>query len=412
MRFRTQFLNLLSHAFSFTVMFAILSGIFEDGTRAMPYFSAASFVILFLWLGISNNFSPYYGLLIGVAVYLCGAIGWYWLEEYVNSAHLTLYFIVGLCLLYRISQAKINFQYLQDQLAKYYSMDLLVMILLAFITWFYAQDPTWQTTALSFFIAYLLTRLWTLSSAVQIEQGGQGRFSRLLFFTMFPAAIVGMLVIEGFGFSLLVRLWDLILYLATPIFYLAGMLSIALANFLSRNPLSRKLWREYIGGSDGTGEEVEISLPPMESSFQIPEFISTLLLIMLILIFAWIIYRRRKKGGSDFSQERHVEEVREFLPRIKVAPRRVRFTEATTPVRKLYKKFLELMMKRGYIRQVGETPLEYGKRMGASYPEEKPWIMELTQYYMKERYGERTVEKELRQAKELLRKINKRKGSV
>ena len=408
MRFRTQFLNLLSHVFSFTVIFAILSGFFEDGTRATPYFLIASFIALFLWLEIAKKFSPYFRLLIGIGVYLCGAFGWSWLEEDVNSAHLTLYFIFGLSLLYRMGQAKINFQYLQDQLARYYSADLLVMIVLAFITWFYARDPAWQTTALSFFIAYLLTRLWTLSSAVQIEQGGQGKFSRLIFFTMFPAAILGMLVIKGFGFSVLARLWDLILYLAKPIFYVGGMLSLAFVNFLSRSPLLNELREENYDGSEGTGDKEEISTPPLESSFHIPEWISIPLIVILILIFVWVIYRKWKRKGATFFREGYLEEVREFIPR-RQAPKKIQFIEATTPMRMLYQQFLKLMQKREYFRKVGETPLEYGKRVGANYPEEKPWIMELTQYYIKDRYGKKVEEKELQKAVELLSKLNKKK---
>lgn len=403
----TQLLALLSHVFVFTTMFTIASGMFKDGVGAIPYFLVASLLAAFLHLG--KFLRPPWNLLCGAAIYLGGIWVWIGLETTVNSAHMAIYLVLGLFLLSRLPETRDSFSFIREELLRYYRLDFALIIPMAFIAWIYEQDGRWQSVALPLFISYLVLRLAALASTVRVAEEGKrsGHFSRSLPFIVLAASLLSAWVLEALGLPVLTFLGNLLLIILGPIFYGAGMLSVALANWLSRFPMFLRLLEGEETREMGPDESAHLYHP--EQEFQIPDWIPHLFLILLVGICAWIVYRqllRRRKNALFYVDEK--DEIREFIPRRRIAPAKRQRTVPPTPLRKIYQQFLRSMLKKGHVRHKGETALEHIEKIAATRSDQEDPMRELTHYYMNERYGGKEAKEEQERARQLLHLLTKK----
>ncbi len=139
---------------------------------------------------------------------------------------------------------------------------------------------------------------------------------------------------------------------------------------------------EWVPGPRALGE-VGIALAGLSALF-------TLALLLALLAWAW-----RGRGGEEGEGE-------EAAPASPRAPQR--FLPASR-VRRAYLEALEALKGAGLPRRLAEGPVEYGKRVGAAFPEAHPPLARLTALYLPVRYGGRAEREEAEEAEALALRI-------
>jgi hypothetical protein len=139
---------------------------------------------------------------------------------------------------------------------------------------------------------------------------------------------------------------------------------------------------EWVPGPRALGE-VGIALAGLSALF-------TLAPLLALLAWAW-----RGRGGEEGEGE-------EAAPASPRAPQR--FLPASR-VRRAYLEALEALKGAGLPRRLAEGPVEYGKRVGAAFPEAHPPLARLTALYLPVRYGGRAEREEAEEAEALALRI-------
>lgn len=393
-----------SYAVGYSVLFIILSGLYANGTAYVPGFLLTAAILggvaytRFL-LGERREESGDKQLLLlalGIVLLIAATILSVLLlpPEHILYPVMTM-LIPGLLMWVRMMEAVDDRTYLRHALQRHYRQEIALITVAAVLTLILQGDPRWQAQMFPFFILFLFLRLLALTWAAQWMRGidstpsALNRLQNNLPLFVVVGALFGAWMLNAVGVPVFKAVWTAIGYVLTPLVYGVGWLLawLGLGEFHGRS-----------GKKQGEGELTK--LPEIDENLQgavdpliVEGTIMTLLLIaVLVVLLLYLrhrgrIHRGRPKGG--------IVEVREFIrgTAAKTPTRRSGGVPVSslTRMRRLYRRFLHAMKKDGYGRHPGETPLAYIRRVAVHRPELAAPMRELTDLYMDERYGERTV---------------------
>jgi len=139
---------------------------------------------------------------------------------------------------------------------------------------------------------------------------------------------------------------------------------------------------ERVPGPRAMGE-VGIALAGLSALF-------TLALLLALLAWAW-----RGRGGGGGEDEETAS----------ASPRTPQRSLPKSRVRRAYLEALEALKGAGLPRRLAEGPVEYGRRVGAAFPEVHPPLARLTALYLPVRYGGRAEAEEAEEAEALALRI-------
>ncbi|ASS74780.1 hypothetical protein CIG75_07180 [Tumebacillus algifaecis] len=409
--------GLASQAFAVTTMFTILSGLLEHGTRYIPAFAgtAVALILVAMLVYRRNNLTERRTFLIaGMVTMGLGVAGMAWIDSAQLLFPLLIFGGLGAFMLLRMSQTIDDMRYIRQSLLDQYKLDLQLIFAFIVFTIFFQDDSTWQTKMVPFFVIFLFLRMTALSMASRLQRGVKGNTTRLeTLQNNLPALFVGVILIAAWVLNTIgvpVFRWfvGIAMTVLGPIFYAVGHIVEYLANWLSghKNPDGQKVIDDLIEG---------IGVPPDEDFYFDSDawnpFNETTLFVLAAIGLAILIlyFFRRMKRAQQLQAAIGIVEMREFIHsdkpqkgNVQAAPASGRLTE----MRKIYRRFLHAMKQTGHKRNKGETALEYIQKISSQQPDLQSSMQELTDYYMQERYGDRSVQDQLPRADSLSRELS------
>ncbi|MGZ4113229.1 MAG: DUF4129 domain-containing protein, partial [Tumebacillaceae bacterium] len=334
--------------------------------------------------------------------------------------------LLGFFLLRRMVMMLQDIKYVRQSLLENYRNDLVLIVLFTlFLVFLIGQDLTWQQKMLPFFAGFLLTRMVALSLASQLTQQQNMRkslsekFQRRTPFLLIAGGLLLIWIMSVIGGPL----WGVVMRVLTPLFsglyyalaqtqlatgvpewikWICAKLSMYLTEFLC-----------WINGGmcKSPQQQVQVTpsprekqmLPPVETADWL--WLKVIVGVVVAAGLMFYLYKVMQRASRLRIQEGAVE-IREFIQRESTKTSRTRTTSGPlTPMRKTYRKFLLAMQKAGFVRSESETASELIGKVALSSPEQGAQLDELTEYYMRERYGNRSVEAQLPRAEQLTQEL-------
>lgn len=434
---RVFLIGLLSHVLAFSTMFLILSGLTPHGTDYIWCFflTAIALSVVMYRMAQTDKAGKQKGfLLIGALVVVAG-IGWlFLLRPQVTGLDFLLeafFTICGGVLLRRMILMVADIKYVRQLLLEQYRNDIIAIVLFALLdVLFIGADSSWQRKMLPFFAGFLLTRMIALSLASQLTQQMSKRktliekFQQRTPFFLTAGGLLLLWIVSVTGGPI----WMFVLRLLTPIFsgFYYGMSQLATAvsvpGWVKAAIAQLMIWlNEFLcwiaGGLCDGPQSQDIPKAADSKALQFPDQTVSWLWLKILVgvgIVIWLLlylYRVLRRFSGLRTQEGLLE-IREFIQRpTKKGATRTRLTTGTlTPMRKTYRKFLLAMQKVGFVRYEGETANELVAKVAGASPHLQPKLEELTDYYLRERYGDQSVDEQVPRAERLSEELSKRQG--
>lgn len=400
-------LGLLSHALAFSAMYVILSGLITRGSDYIPAFLGAALLMAgvaiytFRDLGTDGRQRFFF---LGLGVLVLGVAGLALIDASEMVAPLLLLVTLGLFMWRRMLYMIENIDYLRQALLDHYRLDVQLLVGFTVLTFFAGRDPGWEMRMLPFFIAFLVTRMAALSMASKLNNTTTSKQFGVSLANNMPFLFVTGVMFLTWMISVVGGPLDrLIATLLSPLFYAMGFLVQFVMGLFGDT--IQKAWQQagqIIGESQkNMPTEETVALEP--GGYLIGDWFLYSLVALVVLMLIWYFYRQMKQM-SRMQLSSGVIEVREFIhdevQTVKWSPRTI-FSGPLTPMRKTYRRFLLAMKKSGHLRAEGETASEYIKKVASQSPNLGPSMEELTEYYMRERYGAKSVEDKHQRAEQL-----------
>ncbi|TCP54607.1 uncharacterized protein DUF4129 [Tumebacillus sp. BK434] len=409
--------GLASQALAVTTMFTILIGLIPTGTHYLPAFAgtAAALLLVAMLIYRRNELAERQKFLIGGAVTLAlGVAAMVWIDASQLLVPLLIFGGLGVFLLLRMSQTVDDMRYIRQSLLSQYKLDLQLIVGFILYTVFFGEDTSWQSKMVPFFVLFLFLRMTALSVASRMERGVKGANTRMeKLQNNLPVFFIGFILVAGWimntlGVPVVRWLVGIVLTIVEPIFYYVGYVVEYLVNLL-----------KAYGDPEGTKQKIEDMKeangePPPEEFFFTDDgshlFNETTLFVMsaIGLLILIIYFLRRMKRAQQLQAAVGIVEMREFIHTAKPKKGQAAAVLASgnlTPMRKAYRRFLLSMKKAGYTRGTGETASEYIDKIATAQPNLQASMQELTDFYMEERYGARSVDDKLPRAEALSQKL-------
>ncbi|KEO83537.1 DUF4129 domain-containing protein [Tumebacillus flagellatus] len=378
----------------FLTLAVICSGLPENGSRALAVYlgvAGAFLVVCVLPARVSR-----WMLVYGFAV-LVGGVAWLWVRYDGFAGVPTLNLLVwGALLLYRLHQLhqlERSGSQLNYELREQSKVDAGAILALYFVTSIggHGADDAWRQAVVPFLTAFAGLRLVALSASFQAERQAKLELkerrqpvARLVYLL----AGVGLLFwcLNAGGSALRDAVYAVLDVLLFPVVYVVGHV---LQFFLERYHIHWAITEidsqnaansfDQLGDS---GQTVEWNTAGLELT----------LLILAGVVGGWLLWKLRRgaRRRVAVSAEDYVVTTREFMSQPIEAPPSPVWDEedpTLTEIRRLYREFLQAMERKGFERRRDETPLEFVERLSPEMPEVKTELLELTNVYMRERYG-------------------------
>jgi hypothetical protein len=408
---RVILFGLASHAFAMSTMFAIVSGLIENGTKYIPAFAGSAIALILVALLVyRRNTLPERKtfLIAGTVTMAFGVAAMVWIDPGQIWVPLLFFGGLGALMMVRMSQTVNDMKFIRQALLDQYKLDLQLIVLFTFSAIFFDDDPTWQTKMVPFFVLFLFLRMSALSMASKLERGVKDQVSRReKLQNNLPMLVVAVIAFCGWIFNALGvpvfrSVLNVVAKLLLPIFYGIGFLVEYLVGWVKGRNNQEHLKQKIEEMKQAQESEYEFIYEDDGSHL----FNETTLFILTaagMLLLVWYVLRRMKQAQQLRFAEGIVE-VREFIhdekPK-KAGGKAVLQPGPLTPMRKAYRRFLFGMKKAGYERGKGETAKEHIEKIAQAEPHLRSSMQELTDYYMQERYGSKKVENKLPRAEEL-----------
>lgn len=392
-----------SYAVGYSTLFIILSGLYAGGTSYVPGYLLTTALLGALaytrfLIGERREESgdkQLVFLALGIVLLIAATILTVFVQppEHILYPVLTM-LIPGLLMWVRMMEAVDDQSYLRHAMHHHYRQEIAMIVFATGLTLILQGDPRWQTQMLPFFSAFLFLRMLALTWASQWMRGidstasGMNRIQNNLPLFVVGGALFGAWLLNAVGVPVFKSVWSAIGNVLYPLFLAVGWLLswLGLSDFHGR-----------ASKSEGEGELTE--LPEVDGNLEgaIDPLIveNTIMIVMLLAVLVVLILYLRQRGRMQRGKAKgRIVEVREFIrdTAAKKAKRGGGIPAASlTRMRQLYRRFLYAMKKDGYERHSGETALAYIRRVAVHRPELAAPMRELTDIYMDERYGERSV---------------------
>ncbi|WP_232336449.1 DUF4129 domain-containing protein, partial [Thermoactinomyces sp. CICC 10522] len=264
-----------------------------------------------------------------------------------------------------------------------------------------------------FFIAFLFTRMVSLSMISKMsrdEESHQSKSSLYEFFIPFALLITGIMggwIIQLSGWPVYKTIAIFLFYLFSPVIDVVGFI---LEQLIPDDlPFRPRFYDASVNQINGL-THVQSSLN--QNSFS-GQWVQSAFMIFISVIVVYFIYKSFESNTKSIkSAAKHEEEIeeREFL--FKINP--IKKTDlkmndnSLTPIRRTYRTFLKFAGKSFTKRRPNETATEYIRKIAPFIPDKKVFMEELTDLYLKERYGNKNVASEQDRAKKLLNTLIKK----
>lgn len=406
----TMLVSIMSQVFAFSTMFVIVGGLFPGGDRlSFIFFLFALILCLFIFLlRLFRNHLPERCLfLVGLMPLVCGIGTSFILLQEPDPLQLCFFAVAGIFLLQRfILMNPQNPNSMRNMLLAHYRLDVSTVIILTFLTLLFQIEETWQSAVIPFFVAFVFTRLYSLSLTSRIEAGADHDSFRAgrLPLVLIGVAIAGGWILSVSGIPLAKSMFTLISYLLTPLLYIVGFIGSLVIQWLTETKVDQEAVQSVLrdmGEDQATVNMINRNAHSVASL----DWVFSGLAIILCTVLIRFIYKRLEQGRDETVSDPTVE-IREFIRREDGRPMRkealYHASRPLTPVREIYRQFLLKMKKAGYARNEGETPLEYAEQLSSTQPDLYEPVQELTNYYMQERYGDKKVEDQRRRMEQLV----------
>lgn len=403
---RVMIIGLLSHALTFTTLYVILNGLITDGSKFVPAFLGTAVlmaVVAFFTLRDPGSDRRLRFFVLGLLVIGLGVGCLAWIDATDMVEALLLLVIVGLFMWRRMLYMVENIAYLRQALLDHYRFDVVMLVLATVVTLFVGRETGWETRMLPFFISFMITRMFALSMASQLNNSNRSKSVGVLLQNNMPFLFVGGVLMLTWMISVIGGpLAELFSWILSPLFYLMGFL-VQLVMSLFGDTIREAMQKAY-----GHLGEIEKLAPQDEDLVAAGQhFVSDWFLYVLVVaavaLAVWYFYRQMQQI-TRLQLDAGVVEVREFIHEetANAIPRpRSLFSGPLTPMRKTYRRFLMSMKKSGHLRGEGETASEYIQKVAGKHPELNAPMQELTDYYMRERYGAHSVDDKQQRADQL-----------
>jgi len=410
---RVMIIGLLSHALTFTTLYVILNGMITNGSKFVPAFLGTAVlmaVVAFFTLRDPGSDRRMRFFIIGLLVIGLGGGCIAWIDASDMIEALLLLVVVGLFMWRRMLYMVENVAYLRQALLDHYRFDVVMLVLATVVSLFIGRETGWEMRMLPFFVSFMITRMFALSMASQLNNSNRAKSVGVMLQNNMPFLFVGGVLMATWMIAVIGGpLAKLFSWILSPFFYLMGFL-VQLVMTLFGDTIRETMSKVY----KSSGKVEEYAPPEEDLVLAGQHFVSDwylyVLVIVAIVLAVWYFYRQMKQI-TRLQLDAGVVEVREFIheEEAKATPRpRSLFSSGPlTPMRKTYRRFLHAMKKSGHLRGEGETASEYIKKVAGKHPELQTPMQELTDYYMRERYGAHSVDDKQQRADQLTDELAK-----
>lgn len=301
-----------------------------------------------------------------------------------------------------------NPRQLRNQLLKEGKLDLVLILLAAGLAVVYEQRVDVEGEVVPLLLLFFWTRLLSLLLATRFMGSGKSSWAGGTKEGVPYLFVFGALLLILWSLPVFDPLWSIVVEGIMWIFYGVSILITPIVNWVKNWPQWQNFREDSLDTKKGS--------VPSENTPQLSEAawagwdILCLLLFLAALIGLILWSRQRKILRSPMDAASSITgEVRQFIRAGKrKSRRRPAPGSAPTWMRKQYRLFLTSMWKKGIIRRLGETPVEFAWRVGEEAPQLKETAGELTAYYMEERYGDLPVESRRERTTTLLERLKGR----
>lgn len=415
---RVVLTGLLSHAFAFTTLFAILSAhIGPKGTGYIPAFllTALALALLAYVSLITRRLKARKAtLFLALVILVAGALGLRWIDDSKVLAPIVFFAPLALFLWRRNLQLLEDLQYVRRALFDQLRIDTGLLIAAAVTASAVGLDPAWQDKVLPLFTIFLLTRLIALSFASRLLRGESAKQAKSssekwqdnMAYIVIGGGLLGIWLLQVLGIPLVNALLRLLGFLFEPILYAISKLVGWIYGWVQSTG-----WYDVLAELRNKKKDGEMTSPEVDPLAGGPTGVlnTEIFYIFGLLILAFIVYLiiRRFQSGMRVAVDGGIVEMREFItadkPKRKAQPAAA--SGSLTRMRKAYRRFLLAMKKEGHLRSPSETASEFVDKIAARKPERQAEMDELTRLYMEERYGNKNAPHPDR-ADELSRKLS------
>ncbi|MBH8605934.1 DUF4129 domain-containing protein [Thermoactinomyces sp. CICC 10522] len=249
-----------------------------------------------------------------------------------------------------------------------------------------------------------------ISKMSRDEESHQSKSSLYEFFIPFALLITGIMggwIIQLSGWPVYKTIAIFLFYLFSPVIDVVGFI---LEQLIPDDlPFRPRFYDASVNQINGL-THVQSSLN--QNSFS-GQWVQSAFMIFISVIVVYFIYKSFESNTKSIkSAAKHEEEIeeREFL--FKINP--IKKTDlkmndnSLTPIRRTYRTFLKFAGKSFTKRRPNETATEYIRKIAPFIPDKKVFMEELTDLYLKERYGNKNVASEQDRAKKLLNTLIKK----
>lgn len=351
--------------------------------------------------------------LVGAGLFMVAGLGiWAMVEEFPSLWTFLVTVGLGYWLWSRMqSLAAGHPRQLRNQLLNEGKLDLVLFLLALGLAALYSQQVDVGGEVVPLLLLFFWTRLFALMQTTRSMTAGEVSRGLIVKEGMPFLFVTGVLLFLLWSLPFTAPLWRTVAGWANWgliwIFYGVGVLLEPLANWSGW----REGWERYFSKMEpAEPESLSDEWQTVSGGSWIdPDILY--LLFTLAALAALILWLRRRwiRRSRIASESETAGEVRQFIRTDRRKPTHPPAPEgAPTWMRRQYRLFLGRMWEQGRIRQAGETPVEFARRVGEEKPELRESAGELTAYYMEERYGDLPVESRRRRTTQLLESLKGR----
>ncbi|MBA4544629.1 DUF4129 domain-containing protein [Thermoactinomyces daqus] len=404
-KYRFLFFCYASQVSAVSIQFIALTAILNQSGDFTVRFLISSFILVWGSIVFGKYFSGKQFFMAELLLLLI--ITAWWQIKYEDSAVSFFCFLFNLLLIKSLAIANEQTDSRRYLLQTQTKFNLAGIFLSVGAAYLFAVNRYWEDQVFLFFIAFLFTRMVSLSMISKMsrdEESHQSKSSLYEFFIPFALLITGIMggwIIQLSGWPVYKTIAIFLFYLFSPVIDVVGFI---LEQLIPDDlPFRPRFYDASVNQINGL-THVQSSLN--QNSFS-GQWVQSAFMIFISVIVVYFIYKSFESNTKSIkSAAKHEEEIeeREFLFKmnpIKKSDLKMN-DNSLTPIRRTYRKFLKFAGKSFTKRLPNETAPEYIRKIAPFIPDKKVFMEELTDLYLKERYGNKNVASEQERAKKLL----------
>lgn len=391
------FVSFVSQVLAASVLFIMASGMWEHRTIFVHVFviTAGTLALIhFLKYWLHNKMGRNLSFILGVLTLAVGGVTYTADIGGFSLPAVSVFLGLGIFLLYRMAALTADRTLVREVLLGQFRQDIGFIAVGGFLAWIFEKDPAWQGKMLLYFIAFLFTRAFALSIATQAQNGWKAAASfwewmnRNLLFAVGGFALLCSWLFVSYGNLIRLAVTKAVLLVAAPVL---GGVGRVLQFILAKLQIQYKM-NSADSGTDLTHTAVDVT-EQMQHDYAHWKYafqgIVYLMGVAVLCYIFWILYKKMVTVTTIDSEL--VPEEREFIRQEKPKDKKYSLNSPShhslTKIRKAYQRVLSVAKNKGIPRKTSETPLEFAGRIADKRPALQSSIQELTDLYLRERYG-------------------------